>query len=59
MSSVTRLGENSSVRQNFSSRGQFFMAYLVFGKIFNLLWYTFCNWANLYCCTWPNIEQII
>ena len=38
----------------------FFMAYLVFGKIFILLWYTFCYWAKLYCCTsWPNIEQII
>ena len=33
--------------------GNFLIAYLVFRKLFNLLWYIFCYWAILHCCTWP------
>ena len=35
---VTRFGENLPLRQNFEKIGKFYMVYLEFGNIFNLLW---------------------
>ena len=45
-SSVTRFGQICHLGKQFRSLWQFLIAHLVFGKLFNLLWYIFGYWAN-------------
>ena len=37
--------------------GNIWRAYLVLGKILNLLWQNNdCYWANFHCCKWPKLR---
>ena len=54
-SSVTRFGEISPL-WNFLQSFGFFGADLSFGNISSQ---TLCHWANVNCCKWPNIDNII
>ena len=43
--------------KKFNRLWQFCRAYLVLGKILNLLWQNNdCYWANFHCCKWPKLR---
>ena len=59
--SVTRFGEISPLWQNFNSLWLLFEDLFCIGQNLELIGLGIFvgYWANLHCCYWPNIEEII